>query len=138
MKTYWVPRRKYLLLSFVLAFLLGFSTASAGVLDGKRFVGLTGEKGKNPDHEDTLVFQDGMFASIKCEEKMGFRRGSYATSMEENEIYFEAETVSPKYGKMVWKGTVKGEMLEATFIWTKEKWYWKIRREYWFKGYLEK
>jgi len=54
---------------------------------------------------------------------MGFRRGSYATSMEGNEVYFGAETVSPKYGKMVWKGTVKGEKLEATFIWTKEKWY---------------
>jgi len=53
MKTYFGIRKKYL---------LEFSASSAEVLDGKRFVGLTGEKGKNPDHEDTLVFQDGMFA----------------------------------------------------------------------------
>jgi len=62
MKTYFGIRKKYLLLGFLLAFLLEFSASSAEVLDGKRFVGLTGEKGKNPDHEDTLVFQDGMFA----------------------------------------------------------------------------
>jgi hypothetical protein len=32
---------------------------------------------------------------------------------------------------------MKGDSMEATFIWTKERWYWDVRREYWFKGDLK-
>jgi hypothetical protein len=32
---------------------------------------------------------------------------------------FEATTTSAKEGKIVWKGTVRGETLEGTLVWSK-------------------
>jgi hypothetical protein len=53
-------------------------------------------------------------------------------------VRFHAETHSPTHGKMVWDGIVKENAIEATSIWTRERWYWKIKREYWFRGHLKK
>jgi hypothetical protein len=52
-------------------------------------------------------------------------------------IRFHAETHSPTHGTMIWDGTVKDNAIEATSIWTRERWYWKIKREYWYKGHLK-
>jgi len=45
---------------------------------------------------------------------------------------------SPTHGKMVWDGIVKDNAIEATSIWTRERWYWKIKKEYWFRGQMKK
>ena len=44
---------------------------------------------------------------------------------------------SPTHGTMVWDGTVKDNAIEATRIWTRERWYWKIKKEYWYRGQLK-
>ena len=107
------------------------------ILDGKTFIGPTGEKGKKVHHEDVLRFSDGKFTSSECFQ-YGFKGGPYTTTIEGDTIYFQAETISPTHGKMVWQGTLKGDTLEVTYTWTKEHWFWTTFREYWFKGTLKK
>jgi len=110
------------------------STAS-GVLDGKEFVGPTGEKGKKADHEDVLRFSDGTFTSSACFQ-YGFTGGPYTATVDGDAIHFQAETISPTHGKMVWEGTLEDGTLEVTYTWTKERWLWTTVREYWFTGSL--
>ena len=102
-------------------------------LDGMRFVGPTGAAGKGADHEDVVVFADGMFRSAQCE-KFGFGASSYTATDRDGVVHFTAATTSPTSGKLEWQGRIDGDSVEATFLWTKERWYWNIRREYWFKG----
>jgi hypothetical protein len=111
------------------------ASAASGVLDGKKFVGFTGEKGKKGHHEDVMSFSDGKFTSSACV-KYGFASGPYIATVEGNSIQFQAETISPTHGKMVWQGTVKNDTLEVNYSWTKERWLWTTFREYWFKGSL--
>ena len=112
------------------------ASAPSRILDGKKFVGLTGEKGKQVHHEDILSFSDGKFASSACF-KYGFESGPYTATVEGDSIHFQAVTVSPTYGKMVWQGTLKKDgTLEVNYNWTKERWLWTTFREYWFKGSL--
>ena len=115
----------------------GRPAGSAHLLDGKKFVGPTGEKGKKTHHIDELNFQNGKFTSSKCFE-FGFAGGPYTATVEGDMIHFQAETISPTHGKMVWTGTLKGDSLEVDYNWTKERWLWTTYREYWFKGTLEK
>jgi len=111
--------------------------AASHILDGKTFIGPTGEKGKKVHHEDVLRFGDGKFTSSECFQ-YGFKGGPYTTTIKGDTIYFQAETISPTHGKMVWQGTLKGDTLEVTYTWTKERWFWTTFREYWFKGTLKK
>ena len=112
------------------------NTAISHFLDGKKFSGPTGEKGKKVHHEDVLNFRDGKFTSSACFQ-YGFKGGPYTTTIEGDEIHFIAETISPTHGKMVWQGTLKGDTLEVTYNWTKKRWLWTTYREYWFKGTLK-
>lgn len=106
---------------------------AAHILDGKKFIGPTGEKGKEVHHEDVLSFADGEFTSSKCFE-FGFKGGPYVATVEADLIHFYAETTSPTHGKMVWKGTLKGDTLDVSYTWTKKRWLWTTFREYWFQG----
>ena len=110
--------------------------AASGVLDGKKFVGPTGEKGKKVHHEDVLSFSDGTFTSSECFQ-YGFKGGPYTATIEGDSIHFQAVTVSPTHGKMEWKGTLKDGTLDVTYTWTKERWLWTTFRESWFKGTLK-
>ena len=96
------------------------ASAGSGVLDGKKFVGLTGEKGKKVHHEDVLSFNDGKFTSSSCF-KYGFQSGLYTATIEGDSIHFQAETISPTHGKLLWQGTLKGDTLDVTYTWTKER-----------------
>jgi hypothetical protein len=109
---------------------------ASGLLDGKEFVGPTGEKGKAVHHEDVLGFHDGIFTSSECFE-YGFKGGPYTATIDGDSIHFQAVTISPTHGKMVWKGTVKGDTLNVTYTWTKKRWLWTTHREYWFTGSLK-
>lgn len=141
-------RHPYLMLiPIALVFFLGSSRAlsedsTAGkdgtgvnvyLLDGMSFKGPTGEKGKKTHHEDILRFENGTFTSVECFQ-FGFKGGPYIAVAQGDTIHFEAETVSPTHGKMVWSGTLKGDTLEVDYNWTKVRWLWTTYREYWFKG----
>ncbi len=113
------------------------TSAVSHLLEGKKFIGPTGEKGKKTHHEDVLSFSNGKFTSSMCFE-YGFTGGPYTAWTEGDLIHFQADTVSPTHGKMRWKGFLKGETMEVEYSWTKERWLWTTYREYWFKGTLQK
>ena len=108
----------------------GAASASWSPLDGKSFNGemLSGE-GKLLTSKEKLVFQNGRFSSEACRE-FGFGEGPYWLRVEDNKVYFIAETVSPTNGTMHWKGTITEGQVDASFVWTKKRWYWTIEREF--------
>jgi len=110
---------------------------SRNLLDGKTFVAQSGEKGKKASNKDTIVFRDGRFLSEGCIQ-WGFGDAAYAAGVEGDGIRFQARTVSPTHGAMAWNGLVKGDTIEATSIWTRDRWYWKMKREYWYRGESKK
>jgi hypothetical protein len=106
------------------------------LLDGRVYVGNNGEIGREADRSDEFIFKNGQFVSASCDEYQ-FASGPYTAWLEGNIIYFEAVTLSQSDGKISWQGKIDGDNLNATFVWTKERWYWDTRREYWFKGKLQ-
>lgn len=115
-----------------------FSSELSGLLDGKSFIGHNGEQGHALDQDEVeeIVFHNGLFWSASSE-PYNFNSSKYSTTVIGDTIHFEAITESPSHGQIRWLGVVKGGSAEITFIWTKEHWYWDIRREYWFKGTLQ-
>ena len=107
-------------------------------LDGKTFTGLNGEKGQDldPDEAEEMVFSNGRFISTTCN-RYNFSDAAYTANKIGDSIHFQAVTLSPTHGKIVWQGVVHGDQAKATFVWTKERWYWNTHREYWFKGTLK-
>lgn len=93
----------------------GAGLAQSGPLDGKSFVGTFVEKGKTKGDADTLVFKDGRFRSLACDQ-YGYGDAPYTAIKEGDVIRFEAETESSRYGKLIWKGIVRGEQLESTAL----------------------
>jgi hypothetical protein len=92
---------------------------AAGTLDGKTFAGETVEKGKSKGGKDEFVFKGGKFRSTACD-AYGFLEASYAAAANASSTTFSAETHSPKEGTMVWKGTVSGDTIDGTAVWTKK------------------
>ena len=91
------------------------SVAQAANLDGRSFQGVFLERGKTSGDADTLIFKDGRFRSSACD-RYGYSDAPYKTMAEGDTVRFEAETQSPKYGKLLWNGTVRGGKLDATVM----------------------
>ena len=87
--------------------------ASRGALDGRNFDGIVLECGKTSGDADTLIFQAGRFRSTACDQ-YGYGDGPYTATLSGETVVFEAETESPKYGKLLWKGVVRGPRLDGT------------------------
>ena len=98
--------------AFVLAFTPHVIGAEPSLLDGKSFVGEFVHKGKTSGDKDTIIFANGRFRSMACD-RYGYGDATYKATSDGNTIRFEAETESPRYGKLVWKGIIKGERLES-------------------------
>jgi hypothetical protein len=114
----------------------GDGTGASPLLDGETFFVRTGEKGKEADHDDYLIFRDGMFVSSGCVEQ-NFGKTAYSATRTGDGIRFRAVTSSPTHGTMDWEGTVRGDVVEASARWVHERWYWTIDRKYWYKGRLQ-
>ena len=69
--------------------------------------------GETSGDADTLSFKDGRFRSSACD-PYGYGDGAYTATQSGEAIAFEAETESPQYGKLLWKGTVRGPRLDGT------------------------
>lgn len=106
--------------------------APAPLLDGKTFNGQLGEHGQKTGVSDTLTFSQGQLRSSTGEHD-GFQGATYTAKKEGTAIHFEAVLHSEKQGSQRWKGTLKGNELEATMSWTKPQ---GKPVEYWFKGAL--
>lgn len=84
----------------------------AQALDGRRFDGIVLEPGKTSGDADTITFERGRFRSSGCD-RYGYGDGAYTASESAGEIRFDAETESPKYGKLLWRGVVRGARLDG-------------------------
>jgi hypothetical protein len=91
----------------------GATLAQAGPLDGMKFEGVFLERGKTSGDADTLSFQGGRFRSSACD-RYGYSDAAYRATAQGDTVSFEAETESPKYGRLVWKGVVRAGKLDAT------------------------
>jgi hypothetical protein len=85
------------------------------MLDGRSFDGVVLECGKTSGDADTIIFRDGRFRSTACDQ-YEYGDGAYKASAAGDAVSFEAETESPKYGKLLWRGTVRGRRLDGTLI----------------------
>ena len=113
------------------------SAAPAATLDGKVFLADAGIKGKAADEkDDVLSFTNGKFHSSSCDQ-YGYNKGDYKTIAEADGIRFETETYSEKYGKLAWRGVVRGDAIEGTFIQYPKAGFFNSNPapiEHWFKG----
>lgn len=126
----WTIAIATLVLAFSLPGLCGSAEMAKGLLDGKTFVGETGEKGKDKGDKESFVFQDGTFDPLQCH-PWGFGASPYTARQEGEAVRFESVTTSEKEGSMKWTGTVQGERMEGTMVWTKAG---QAPIEYWFRA----
>ncbi|MEP7067596.1 MAG: hypothetical protein ABI789_00085 [Usitatibacter sp.] len=89
--------------------------AENNALDGRSFQGVFLERGKTSGDADTLVFKDGRFRSLACD-RYGYSDAPYKTASAGDSTRFEAQTESAKYGRLLWKGEVRGGKLDATAV----------------------
>ena len=95
-----------------------------GPLDGTKWkiTGIPDEAarrmGEKPS-KDTLIFKQGNMTSTACV-KYSFEASSYTATQAGTRWSFRTEQMSPKQGKTVWSGTVNGEAITGTMVWTKK------------------
>ena len=89
--------------------------AETNALDGRSFEGVFIQRGKTSGDADTLVFKDGRFRSSACD-RYGDSDAAYKIGAAGDATRFDAETESPKYGRLVWSGVIRGGKLDATAV----------------------
>ncbi len=109
-----IARRQTILGALSLMAASAFAQSGAS-LEGRRFEGVFIQRGKTSGDADTLTFSNGRFRSSACD-RYGYSDATYRVTMQGEAIAFEAETESPKYGKLQWKGVVRGDRLDATAL----------------------
>lgn len=110
-------------------------TGPRGPLDGLSFSGRFGVQGEPPDRTDTLHFRDGHFWSENCV-PCGFAPGLYWVRRDGGRIHFRGELASAERGRFRFAGEVRGERIEVSINWQRERWYWTIDRDFRFTGSL--
>lgn len=112
----------------------------AFLLDGRNFnariVREDADKdAKNRPPMDKLIFSGGKFSSKLCRQ-YNFTEAPYWVRVEGDQIHFLVELKSPTDGTMLWQGTVRGNTIDGTMRWKKERWYWTIDARHKFRGKL--
>ena len=133
-------RRKILTRAFMASLIVlpvMHAAAQTAPLDGKVFVADAGIKGKEADEKgDIITFKDGTFHSKICDQ-YGYGKAEYKATAQGDAIAFETETRSEKDGRLVWKGTVRGDQVEGSFIHYRKGGFFNSNPapvEHWFKG----
>jgi len=138
-KTVYLLIMVFVLLAGIFTPVMGAAETATGLLDEQTFFIEQGEKGKEANETDTLIFKDGRFRSTGCDQ-YGFGDAPYTATQEGNTIRFVADTFSEKSGTIHWEGTVEGKNIAVVQIWTdKPHWYKRNPKplEKWGKGELQ-
>ena len=88
-------------------------------LDGRTFQGVVLECGKTSGDAETITFSNGRFNSSACK-PYGYGDGPYKATNSGDSLAFEVETESPQYGKLIWRGVVRGQRLDGTLTMIKD------------------
>jgi hypothetical protein len=125
--------------SLSLIWLLGPAGVAAqnSLLDGRSYIGQSEEKHKKKVTEDELSFRNGKLHSSGFDQR-GFAEGDYTAIAIDEEIFFEAKTMSPKHGDIEWSGVVIGDTIQVDYLWLKRGWLTDTEKVYSFKGTLKK
>ena len=102
-------------------------------MQGMQFAGPLAVKDETNPPNDVLSFKDGEFSSKACH-RYGFTAAPYWVRRDDDGLHFRAELTSPENGTMRFEGIYDGETLQATALWTKERWYWTIEQKFQFTG----
>ena len=109
--------RHALLICFLTAPMLAPAAAPANpAVDGKTFTGTLVKQGENQGDPDDFVFKDGQFISTACA-GFGFKPASYSVTQDGTHMLFSAENKTDAGVRMIWKGTIEGDHLQATAQW---------------------
>ncbi|SHH21140.1 hypothetical protein [Marivita hallyeonensis] len=102
----------------------GAWTAS-GALDGRSFDILGTDPNSGAVLEDLIVFRDGKFQSVDCQNYCDFGWSDYQTKEIDGVIHFTARTICPDAPHtVVWYGRVDGDDVVVDGTWTTRRWYW--------------
>ena len=94
-------------------------------LDGRTFYTVDVVEENGDILRDELVFQNGQFQSVMCQQYCDFGWSGYDTCTEGEVIHFTAKTVCPDAPHtVVFYGTVTGDSMELVATWTTRRWYW--------------
>jgi len=88
-------------------------------LDGRTFEGVVLECGKQSGDAEIITFRNGRFSSSACK-PYGYGDGAYKATNSGDSLTFEAETESAQYGKLIWRGVVRGKRLDGTLTMIKD------------------
>ena len=98
---------------------------ATGALDGKSFDVTGSDLTSDTVYKDEIVFRDGTFQSLNCEEYCTFGWSDYQTMEIDGVTHFTATAICPDAPHtVVWYGTVAGDQMDVDITWTTRRWYW--------------
>jgi len=99
--------------------------AATGALDDRAFTIRGVDLDSGAVLEDEVLFRDGGFQSVDCQEYCDFGWSEYLTKDIDGVTYFTTTTRCPDAPHtVVWYGTVEGDEITVDLTWTTRRWYW--------------
>ena len=96
-----------------------------GALDGRSFEVLGKDAKSGAVLEDLLIFRDGGFQSVDCQNYCDFGWSDYQTKEIDGVTHFTVRAVCPDAPHtVVFYGQVDGNDITADATWTTRRWYW--------------
>lgn len=98
---------------------------SSGALDGRAFEVYGHDVNSGAVLEDEIIFRDGTFQSVDCQNYCDFGWSEYQTKEIDGLIHFTATTICPDAPHtVVFYGQVDGDAVAIQGTWTARRWYW--------------
>ena len=98
---------------------------SSGALDGRAFEVYGQDVNSGAVLEDEIIFRDGTFQSVDCQNYCDFGWSDYQTKEIGGVIHFTATTICPDAPHtVVFYGQVDGDVVTIQSTWTTRRWYW--------------